>query len=282
MHAPTPPRQPHGFSRAPRSDPGPRRPRVTGAGSTAYTYDAQGRTAERRTRAGTWRFTWDAEDRMTGAVAPNGTAFRYVYDPLGRRAAKQRLARHGTSVAEETVFTWDGTTLCEQTHALRVRRVRVRRHVGDPDLGPRRRPPAVPDGAHPGRGTGGGGDPLLLDRHGPRGCARRADGRGRRHGLAHEGHGHRQHDLGQDQYRVHAAAQAGPVLRPWDRPPPRRARTLRPGDRDPAHPAPRPRGTGPRPLAREPRARQWHRARSRCRRRQQKRARTGGCRFIGT
>ena len=37
------------------------------------------------------------------------------YDPLGRRTAKQRLAEDGESVVEETRFTWDGLTLCEQT-----------------------------------------------------------------------------------------------------------------------------------------------------------------------
>jgi RHS repeat-associated protein len=34
---------------------------------------------------------------------------------LGRRIAKQRLAADGESVLEQVDFTWDGTTLCEQT-----------------------------------------------------------------------------------------------------------------------------------------------------------------------
>lgn len=63
----------------------------------------------------TWRYEWDAEDRLVAVVTPDGTRWRYLYDPLGRRTAKQRLADDGESVAEEVRFSWDGTTLCEQT-----------------------------------------------------------------------------------------------------------------------------------------------------------------------
>lgn len=48
-------------------------------------------------------------------TAPDGTRWRYRYDPLGRRTAKQRLAADGESVVEEVRFTWDGLPLCEQT-----------------------------------------------------------------------------------------------------------------------------------------------------------------------
>ncbi|MDQ0933219.1 hypothetical protein QFZ49_003159 [Streptomyces turgidiscabies] len=32
--------------------------------------------------------------------------WRYLYDPLGRRIAKQRLAANGVRVVEQTHFTW--------------------------------------------------------------------------------------------------------------------------------------------------------------------------------
>ncbi|SCK61348.1 RHS repeat-associated core domain-containing protein [Streptomyces sp. AmelKG-E11A] len=48
-------------------------------------------------------------------TTPDGTRWRYRYDPLGRRTAKQRLSADGTSVVEEVRFTWDHLTLCEQT-----------------------------------------------------------------------------------------------------------------------------------------------------------------------
>jgi RHS repeat-associated protein len=93
---------------------------ITRAGSVHYEHDAAGRiTLRRKTRlsrkADTWHYSWDAEDRLTAVTTPDGTRWRYRYDPLGRRTAKQRLADDGESVVEEVLFTWDGATLCEQT-----------------------------------------------------------------------------------------------------------------------------------------------------------------------
>ncbi|TDC24476.1 hypothetical protein E1265_09555 [Streptomyces sp. 8K308] len=89
------------------------------AGRVHYTYDAAGRVIEcRRTRLSRkpdiWRYTWDGEDRLVSVTTPDGTVWRYRYDPFGRRVAKLRMAADGT-VAEETRFTWDGQTLVEQT-----------------------------------------------------------------------------------------------------------------------------------------------------------------------
>ncbi|MFH9723587.1 putative T7SS-secreted protein [Streptomyces sp. NPDC017254] len=99
-----------------RSSTGPRvyqGTRITGAGSVRYEHDAQGRIVLRqKTRLSrkpdTWRYAWDAEDRLTSVTTPDGTVWRYEYDPLGRRIRKQ-------SAQEAVHFTWDGTTLCEQT-----------------------------------------------------------------------------------------------------------------------------------------------------------------------
>ncbi|MDX2542566.1 DUF6531 domain-containing protein [Streptomyces sp. WI04-05B] len=104
-------------ARGPRTYTGTR---VTRAGGVRYEYDAAGRMVERRrTRLSrkpeAWRYTWDAEDRLTAVVTPDGTVWRYRYDVFGRRSAKQRMAADGTSVVEETRFTWDGDTLVEQT-----------------------------------------------------------------------------------------------------------------------------------------------------------------------
>ncbi|MGW8884695.1 putative T7SS-secreted protein [Streptomyces sp. NPDC055749] len=93
--------------------------RITRAGNVRYEHDAQGRMVLRqKTRLSrkpdTWRYNWDSEDRLTSVTTPDGTRWRYVYDPLGRRIAKQRMAADGGSVLEQVSFTWDGTTLCEQ------------------------------------------------------------------------------------------------------------------------------------------------------------------------
>ncbi|MGI5427499.1 RHS repeat-associated core domain-containing protein [Streptomyces sp. CA-179760] len=94
--------------------------RVTRAGGMRYEYDAAGRMVARHRkrlsrRPETWRYAWDAEDRLTSVVTPDGVVWRYRYDVFGRRLAKQRMAEDGTSIAEETRFTWDGDTLVEQT-----------------------------------------------------------------------------------------------------------------------------------------------------------------------
>jgi RHS repeat-associated protein len=93
--------------------------RVQTAGSVRYEHDGAGRTTLRRKtrlskKPDTWRYTWNAEDQLTTVTTPDGTIWRYRYDPLGRRTTKQRLAADGT-VAEETRFTWHGATLVEQT-----------------------------------------------------------------------------------------------------------------------------------------------------------------------
>ncbi|MER6025621.1 DUF6531 domain-containing protein [Streptomyces sp. NPDC001851] len=94
--------------------------RITRAGNVRYEHDALGRiTLRQKTRLSrkpdTWHYEWDAEDRLTSVVTPDGTRWRYTYDPLGRRTAKLRLAADGETVLERVDFTWDGTTLCEQT-----------------------------------------------------------------------------------------------------------------------------------------------------------------------
>ncbi|MCS0639350.1 DUF6531 domain-containing protein [Streptomyces sp. LP05-1] len=94
--------------------------RITRAGDVRYEHDALGRIVLRqKTRLSrkpdTWRYAWDAEDRLVSAVTPDGSRWRYTYDALGRRTAKLRLSADGQTVVEQVVFTWDGTTLCEQT-----------------------------------------------------------------------------------------------------------------------------------------------------------------------
>ncbi|MFC9287177.1 putative T7SS-secreted protein [Streptomyces sp. NPDC057052] len=91
---------------------------ITSAGAVRFEHDALGRiTLRQKTRLSrkpdTWRYAWDAENRLTSVITPDGTRWRYRYDPLGRRIAKQRLA-DDESVVEETRFAWDGMTLCEQ------------------------------------------------------------------------------------------------------------------------------------------------------------------------
>ncbi|WP_070010523.1 DUF6531 domain-containing protein [Streptomyces abyssalis] len=93
--------------------------RILTAGGVRYEHDAAGRMTLRQKRRlsrkpDTWRYEWDAEDRLTSCTTPDGTRWRYTYDPMGRRTAKYRLDESGSPV-EAVHFTWDGTRLAEQT-----------------------------------------------------------------------------------------------------------------------------------------------------------------------
>jgi RHS repeat-associated protein len=95
--------------------------RLRRGGNVRYEHDAAGRVVLRqhKTLSGrpqTWRYRWDALDRLVEVRTPDGVRWRYRYDPLGRRVAKQRLDADGR-VAEEVLFSWDGTSLAEQTTA---------------------------------------------------------------------------------------------------------------------------------------------------------------------
>ncbi len=94
--------------------------RLVRAGRVRYEYDALGRVTLRQKprlsrKPDTWRYTWDAEDRLTAVTTPDGVLWRYTYDPLGRRTSKRRLSSDGATLAEEILFTWDGSVLCEQS-----------------------------------------------------------------------------------------------------------------------------------------------------------------------
>ncbi|WP_234330287.1 RHS repeat-associated core domain-containing protein [Streptomyces acidiscabies] len=112
-----PSRHPGGEATGPRAYTGTT---LTTAGDVRFEHDALGRvTLRQKTRLSrkpdTWRYQWDTENRLTSVTTPDKTRWRYRYDPLGRRTAKQRLAADGEHVVEEIRFTWDGLTLCEQT-----------------------------------------------------------------------------------------------------------------------------------------------------------------------
>lgn len=116
-HATWPDRHPSPSARGDRTYTGTT---ITRAGRIRYEHDALGRvTLRQKTRLSrrpdSWRYTWNTEDHLTSVVTPDGTRWRYLYDPLSRRTAKLRLAEDGVSVRERTDFTWDGSTLTEQT-----------------------------------------------------------------------------------------------------------------------------------------------------------------------
>jgi RHS repeat-associated protein len=94
---------------------------ITRAGGVRYRHDACGRITVRQQvrdsrKPDTWHYTWNADDKLTEVTTPDGTRWRYRYDPLGRRMSKQRLDVAGR-VTEQTDFAWDGIVLAEQATA---------------------------------------------------------------------------------------------------------------------------------------------------------------------
>ncbi|MYY83207.1 MULTISPECIES: DUF6531 domain-containing protein [unclassified Streptomyces] len=94
--------------------------RIRTAGTVRYEYDAAGRaTLRQKTRLSgkpaTWRYVYDAEDHLVSCTTPDGTTWTYSYDPLGRRTAKYRTAPDSDQPMETVRFSWDGTSLSEQT-----------------------------------------------------------------------------------------------------------------------------------------------------------------------
>lgn len=93
---------------------------LAAAGAVRYVHDAQGRLVQRTLPAPdgtplTWTFGWDAHDHLVAVRTPDGTRWRYRYDALDRRTAKERLDPAG-AVAERVDFAWDGTNLVEARH----------------------------------------------------------------------------------------------------------------------------------------------------------------------
>ncbi|MFE0688431.1 DUF6531 domain-containing protein [Streptomyces xiamenensis] len=95
---------------------------VKKAGRFRYRYDAAGRTVFRQEvrlsrQPDNWHYIWGPENQLLSTTTPDGTRWRYVYDPLGRRIAKQRLG-DGDVIVEQIHFTWHGTTLVEESSNL--------------------------------------------------------------------------------------------------------------------------------------------------------------------
>ncbi|MEY9933772.1 RHS repeat-associated protein [Catenulispora sp. GP43] len=131
------------FSDGPAAAPEARGERETNgtlvrrAGRTTYDYDDQRRLIRtvRRTLSGQrrqWHYEWDAENRLKAVTEPDGTTWRYEYDPLGRRIAKHQMAADGTS-SRTITFSWDGSHLAEQAETDSAGRTEVLTWDYEPD-----------------------------------------------------------------------------------------------------------------------------------------------------
>lgn len=90
--------------------------RILRSGKARFRHDGNGRITGKieSDRAGAerrWSYTWNADDRLVGAVCPDGSEWKYVYDPFGRRIAKS----NGKST---TRFLWSGDRVIHETDTL--------------------------------------------------------------------------------------------------------------------------------------------------------------------
>ncbi len=210
--------------------------RITRAGDIRYEHDAAGRIVLRRKTGCHANPTPGATPGTPSTASPassprDGTRWRYLYDPLGRRTAKQRPAPDGVTVAEQTAFTWDGN----RQHPLRTDHdlhrpapacpARSSSPGTTPQCGRRPGPNASPRPTLPGRS----GPAPLPHRHRPRRHTDRTRRRVRRHrpALAHQ-------VVGYDHVvvKLHRPPVALPrsVLRSGNRSARRLLPPLRPGD----------------------------------------------------
>ncbi|KAF0846222.1 putative T7SS-secreted protein [Nocardia caishijiensis] len=88
-------------------------------GRTTYHYDSAGRLIRKTTtrlsrKPATWHYRYNSFDQLTDVWTPDHQWWHYTYDPLGRRTSKQHRTTDGT-ILDRTDYTWDATTLTEQT-----------------------------------------------------------------------------------------------------------------------------------------------------------------------
>lgn len=94
--------------------------RVSQIGQRQYSYDKCGRLCEKVVsrpgfRPQTTEFRWDAHDRLQRVTLPDGSRWRYRYDPFGRRIGKEREGQVSALADITRVhYRWDGDQMVQQ------------------------------------------------------------------------------------------------------------------------------------------------------------------------
>ncbi|MBK4217701.1 PAAR/RHS domain-containing protein [Paracoccus caeni] len=83
--------------------------RIKRRGTVSYRHDDCGRVIEKRVeepgfRPRVWHMDWDGQDQLSAVTTPDGTVWRYTYDPLGRRIAR-------ASGSQGYAYQWEGDRL---------------------------------------------------------------------------------------------------------------------------------------------------------------------------
>ncbi|RJE85363.1 RHS repeat-associated core domain-containing protein [Paracoccus onubensis] len=99
--------------------------RVKRRGTVSYSHDDNGRVIEKRVeepgfRPRVWKMAWDGRDQLAAVETPDGTIWRYAYDPLGRRVARNASGQgyayqwEGDQLIAEAPMTADGMVAWDQ------------------------------------------------------------------------------------------------------------------------------------------------------------------------
>ncbi|MCY0912409.1 RHS repeat-associated core domain-containing protein [Massilia antarctica] len=89
------------------------------AGKVKYEYDLEGRVTtriegKRWGRQQHWHYIWNSENRLKRVITPDGDAWEYTYDALGRRLTKKQVPSDRAARFTEVEYLWDGHTVAEE------------------------------------------------------------------------------------------------------------------------------------------------------------------------
>ncbi|WP_437878420.1 RHS repeat-associated core domain-containing protein [Sorangium sp. So ce513] len=91
-------------------------------GTTAYTYDEEGRlvrkevTADAPEAARAWSYGWDGRGLLESIETPDGRRIEFLYDSFARRVQKRVSSQDGTTAT--TRFVWDGDLLLHELRSV--------------------------------------------------------------------------------------------------------------------------------------------------------------------
>jgi YD repeat-containing protein len=57
---------------------------------------------------------WNSDNRLKRVITPDGDAWEYTYDALGRRLSKKQLPDDAGARFTEVAYLWDGHTIAEE------------------------------------------------------------------------------------------------------------------------------------------------------------------------
>jgi RHS repeat-associated protein len=94
--------------------------RLVVQGDTRFEYDAEGRLIKKIEQSSTgqpriWTYVWNALDRLKCVTDPDGTMWRYRYDAMARRIAKELV---NGPLEKKRIYLWDKERIVHEADAV--------------------------------------------------------------------------------------------------------------------------------------------------------------------